>query len=216
MSSTIINEIWAVPPERLKPKDRLVLLAIASGCSEDRGNRKTSDRAISTLTSWTGYPSPTVRVAIKSLEEGRWMTRTPGIGKTTSTHMIAPIKAESADSRHRMRTVQESDQEWRRERRNGESQRRAPLPPEFEPDLDFALQKGLTLPEAETDVEKFKAHYKANGETRASRRKAWRGWILKVPDFRRNGHQDVGLTKRQRTTLRNLQEAEKAKRMGTE
>ena len=48
----------------------------------------------------------------------------------------------------------------------------------FCPDVSFALQKGLTIEEAEREAEKFRNYWLANGKTKKDWNATWRNWIL--------------------------------------
>ncbi|EJF96873.1 hypothetical protein MEI_01485 [Bartonella vinsonii subsp. arupensis Pm136co] len=55
------------------------------------------------------------------------------------------------------------------------------LPEDFEPDLQYAIDKGLTHDEALLEFERFKFHWKANPCRNANNRdwqSAWCGWII--------------------------------------
>ncbi|WP_273791713.1 MULTISPECIES: hypothetical protein [unclassified Bartonella] len=55
------------------------------------------------------------------------------------------------------------------------------VPEDFEPDLQYAIDKGLTHDEALLEFERFKLHWKANPYRNANNRdwqSAWCGWII--------------------------------------
>lgn len=62
---------------------------------------------------------------------------------------------------------------------------KVPIEPDWTPndiERDIARDAGLTDPEISTNAQKFRAHYRANGEARANWTEQWRKWCLDEKD----------------------------------
>lgn len=69
---------------------------------------------------------------------------------------------------------------------------RTPIPDDFEPSADdraWAASRGLDGAEVERETEKFVLHYQFHGSAMKDWHRGWRNWIVKMPEFRRNGRE---------------------------
>lgn len=62
------------------------------------------------------------------------------------------------------------------------------LPADWSPtdaEIDYALEKGLTVPEADREAEQFRDYHLSHGTTRTDWAAAWRMWVRKGIEFRK-------------------------------
>lgn len=57
---------------------------------------------------------------------------------------------------------------------------------DFSPDLDFAINQGLSLNKAKIEVEKFRNHWLSTGVSRKDWDAAWRNWILNTIEWKKD------------------------------
>ena len=88
MSIRIINEIWQAGPDRAT--DRFLLIAIASACHNERGDR-TARRSLDWLERRTGFKRNTITESIKRLTEGGWIEVKRGGRGLPNRYNIRPI-----------------------------------------------------------------------------------------------------------------------------
>ena len=64
------------------------------------------------------------------------------------------------------------------------SKKASQIPKNFEPDLEWAISRSLPRQMAETEAEKFRNYWIAEGKPKKDWNAAWRNWVLKALEYR--------------------------------